>query len=284
MDRTQARARRQRSRAWNTFKALIRTRLTAGLITILPILATIWIVLVVFRWLRDASRWVVVGVLENGWFQHYVFHLGGWRTNISIEELMQAHPLLDWGISLFSVGLTFALLYMIGLFTANVLGRRLLGIVDQVADRVPLVKTIYGTLKQILKLFSGEQTRGFKRVVLVPFPNEKTRSVAFVTNTMRDARTGEELCACFIPSTPNPTTGFVFMLRRSDVVEVDWTVEDAIKVIMSGGVLSPMEVTLLTGGRAGDSPGDHHAPSPAGAAPLDPRSAASLPPAADRLL
>ncbi len=242
------------SRIWTTFKALIRTRLTAGLITILPILVTIWLVLVVFRWFRDASKWVVLGVLENSWFQHSVFRVAGMPgAHLDIDKVMQDYPAIDWGISLASILLTIALLYIVGLFAANVIGRRILALLETLVDRVPLVATIYRTLKQILALFGGDQTQGFKRVALVPFPNEITRSVAFITNTMRDAVTGEELCACFIATTPNPTTGFVFVLKRADIIEVDWSVEDAIKVVMSGGILSPEYVTMVTTANAANA-------------------------------
>jgi len=258
-----------RSRVWATVKMLVRTRLTTGLITILPIVLTAWLVKMVFGWLRDASQWVVVGVIENEWFQSYVFRLGGFHGKIDLDAVLQQHPGLDWGISVFSVLLTIALLYFIGLFMANVIGQRLMYLIDVIANRLPFVKTIYGTLKQILALFGGDQTKGFQRVALVPFPNQITRSVGFITNTMRDAATGDELCAVFIATTPNPTTGFVFILKRSDITEVSWSVEDAVKIIMSGGILSPEYVTMVTG-----APGiDPHLalrgakPAPPGTAP-----------------
>ncbi|MBP9026087.1 MAG: hypothetical protein KBH81_08090, partial [Phycisphaerae bacterium] len=73
------------------------------------------------------------------------------------------------------------------------------------------------------------------------------RTVGFITNTFKDSLTGEELCSVFIATTPNPTTGFVFVLRRSDLIEVDWSVEEAIKMAVSAGILSPPNITMMTG-------------------------------------
>jgi uncharacterized membrane protein len=238
------------SRLLGTLKALVRTRITAGLLTSLPIIITIWLVWVVFCWLRDASLWMVNVLLLSPWGRGALEYWGITHEQLTAEGLKALPPMLQWGISLFCVVCTFALLYLIGLFAANVIGRRMLELVDQIAARMPFVKTIYGALRQIFGLFASDHPQAFQRVALVPFPNELTRSVAFITNTFRDAETGEELCAAFIATTPNPTTGFVFILRRSDIVEVNWSVEEAVKVVMSGGILSPSYVTMLTGGRA----------------------------------
>ncbi len=240
----------RRNRVTATIKALVRTRVTAGLITILPIVITVWLVRVVFGWLRDASFWVVNAFLFSSYGQSFLQKSGvdpKLLDSLGFDALPKE---MRWGISIFSVLLTFFVLYVIGMFTANAIGRRLLELLELLVDRVPFVKTIYRTLKQVLGLFGGDQKQGFQRVALVPFPNELTRSVAFITNSFKDAVTGEELCAAFIATTPNPTTGFVFVLRKTDLIEVDWTVEDAIKVVMSGGILSPSYVTMLTGNNA----------------------------------
>jgi uncharacterized membrane protein len=243
----QPKVRRRRSRATATLNALIRTRITAGLITILPIIITVLLIRVVFGWLRDASLWIVDAFLLSSWGRGVVERWGLTPAQLTEAGLQGLPAELQWGISLFCVALTVILLYLIGLFAANVLGRRALELIDLIAGRVPFVKTIYSALKQILALFSGESTQRFQRVALVPFPNQLTRSVGFITNTMQDATTGEELCAVFIATTPNPTTGFVFVVRRADITEVDWSIEDAVKIIMSGGILAPSDVTMSTG-------------------------------------
>jgi len=230
-----------------TLRAVVRTRLTAGLITILPIVITIWLVRVVFGWLRDASLWVVEAFLLSRWGREILQSWGVKAEGLTSIGLEVLPVKLQWGIATFSVLLTFFLLYVIGMFAAGMIGRRLIEFVESIVDRLPFVKTIYRTLKQMLELFGGGASKGFQRVVLVPFPNQITRSVGFVTSTFRDVVTGEELCAVFVAKTPNPTSGFVFVLRRADIIEVNWSVEDAVKTIMSGGILTPGEVTMITG-------------------------------------
>ncbi len=234
------------SRVLATLRRLIRARITAGLITILPVVVTIWLVMLVFRWLRDTSLWVLNALVLNPWGHKVLVAWGIPPEDITHEGLKSLPPPLQWGISIFSIVLTILLLYLVGMFAANVIGRRIIEWMEYLVGRVPFVKSIYSAAKQILSLFSGQQAQQFQRVALVPFPNEITRSVAFITNTFKDSVTGDDLCACFIATTPNPTTGFVFVLRRANIIEVDWTVEEAIKVIMSGGILAPTYVTMDT--------------------------------------
>jgi uncharacterized membrane protein len=107
------------------------------------------------------------------------------------------------------------------------------------------VKTVYHAMKQILSSFAGDQTQNFQRVALIPFPQDRMRSIGFVTNVFRDSITGEELCCVFIATTPNPTTGYLQIVRRSEITELDWSVEDAIRTVMSGGILKPDFLTIV---------------------------------------
>jgi len=234
---------RPRSRFVAGIRALIRARLTAGLITILPIVITLWLVQFVFGLLRDASLWVMKKVLLIPWAAEYAASWGVDVAALREKGLDALSSSLQWGISIFCVLLAVFLLYVIGLFTANILGSRLLAIMDHLVDRVPLIKTVYRSSKQVLTTFSGEQRQSFQSVALIPFPHEGMRSVGFVTGRFSDSLSGEPLVAVFMPCTP-PWTGFVLILKRADVVEVDWSVEDAITVIMSGGILHPTSITL----------------------------------------
>lgn len=234
-----------RSRVAATLKALVRARVTAGLLVVLPIWVTVLLVRFIFGAMRDASLWAVLGALENTWFQEHVFKIAKPDAPFDVDQLLRDHPYLDWGLAIFAVLLTVLLLYAIGLFAANFFGRRIIGWLETLVDKVPLVKTVYRSCKQILNTLAGGQAQSFQRVALVPFPNELTRSVGFITNNLTDAVNGDELCSVFIPTTPNPTTGFVLVLKRADIIEVNWSVEEAIKVIMSGGLLAPDYVTMV---------------------------------------
>jgi uncharacterized membrane protein len=255
----------KRSRIWATFKKLIRARITAGLITILPIMITYWLVKLIFELMRDASQWVVIGVLEARWGGALLEQMiddetqrrllkvkalggAGYKTlsdAFHAEGVALLAPAVQTGIAIFSVLLTIFILYSVGLFTANIVGRRFLYLAEAFVERVPLVKTVYGSTKQILSSLTGDQTEKFQRVALVPFPQEKMRCVAFITATFPDSISGEELCSVFIPTTPNPTTGYLQILKRKELVELDWSVEEAVQVIMSGGILRPRFLTLI---------------------------------------
>lgn len=265
---------RHRSRVLATLRALVRTRVTTGLIVVLPIYVTWLVAKFVFGVMRDASQWVVLALLESAWFQTYVLRVASAPTEkIDIQQFLAAHPYLDWGIAISSVLLTIFLLYVIGLFAANIVGHRLLELLDRIVARVPLVKTVYRSLKQIMSSFAGDQTQSFRRVALVPFPDSSMRAVGFVTNTFRDSVTGEELCSVFIATTPNPTTGYLQVLKRNDITELNWTVEDAIRMVMSGGILAPPFLTLVQNKNL-----PRHVPAGVGPAPLPAAPTRAAPP------
>lgn len=252
------------SRVGATLKALFRARVTAGLITVLPVVVTIWLVRIVFEWTSDASKWVV-----DAYIHRFVNDqvLGQWGFDFekwdklqerlaevgqspTSEDFVQFLPAVaQWVIAIVSVVLTILFLYIIGFFAANIAGRRTIEFFERLVDRVPFVKTIYRSSKQIIAAFSGEQTQNFQRVALIPFPQEKMRSVGFVTSTFYDSITREELASVFIPTTPNPTTGYLQVLKRSELVELDWTIEEAVRTIMSGGMLRPDFLTMVPTGQ-----------------------------------
>lgn len=230
-----------------TLRALVRTRVTAGLLVVVPIYAAYWVVKFIFGLMRDSSLWVVEWFLESRAVERFIVSLGfDWRAleNGRIDVL----PLSwQWGIWAFSVFLTIFILYAIGLFTANIVGRRVVELVELAVDRVPLVKTVYRACKQILLTFAGQEQRPkFQRVVMFPFMAPNVYSLGFVTNTIREPRSGEEYVVLFRPNTPNPTSGYVLFVRRAEIVELDWTVEDAIKAVMSGGILLPYDAGART--------------------------------------
>ncbi len=225
-------------RPWTArLRARLRTRFTAGLILILPVWLTWLLVSFIFRLLRDASLWVVEGLLGSRYGAPLVE-----RWGIAAEDLrrigIELLPVgVQWTIGVLCVVMTLVTVYLVGSITANLLGRRVVGGVESLVDRVPLVKTVYRASKQVLELFASRPSGGFQRVVMIPFPSREVQSVGFVTSRTVDRATGQEYCAVFIATTPNPTTGFVFIVKRTDVVELDWTLEEAIKVVMSGGAL-----------------------------------------------
>jgi len=213
--------------------------MTAGLILVIPIWITILLIGFVFGMMRDASLWMVEAMLKNPWATGMLRRIG-----VSAEDLsggaIETLPLaVRWGLGALAVLLTVLVLYFLGMVTTNIAGRRIVHAVEALVDRLPLVKTIYRASKQVLETFAGESAQSFQRVVSVPFPSPQVRTIGFVTRVIRDATPGEELCSVFVATVPNPTTGYVFLVKRRHLVELNWTVEEALKVILSGGVLLP---------------------------------------------
>lgn len=246
----------KRSRLGATLRALIRSRITAGVITILPLLVTLWVVKLIFVWMRDASAWLVKAFLLSPLGEPYLrglkFDFARWAElqtlplPPSAQQFFKLVPWYwQWGVGLLSVLLTVFFLYFVGLFAANIFGRRFIETMEQFLDRVPLIKTVYRGLKQILGSFAGDQTQNFQRVALVAFPDQRMRAVGFITNVFPDSLTGEELCSVFIATTPNPTTGYLQIVKRADITELDWSVEEAIRTVMSAGILKPAYLTIV---------------------------------------
>lgn len=272
------------SRVGATLRALFRARITAGILVVLPLYVTILLIRFVFDLMRDSSLWVVHLYLRStppgrsllnqwtveppvgydAWWRAHPEHRPDLDTGLitvqdrlayleeragraaDMEEFFGLLPdPIQWATAIVAVLLTVLILYTVGLFAANMIGRRVIDTFEGLLDRVPLVKTVYRASKQILATFTGDPTQDFQRVALIPFPQERMRCVGFITAIFRDSLTNEELATVFIPTTPNPTTGYLQILRRAELVELDWSVEDAVRTIMSGGILRPDFLTIV---------------------------------------
>lgn len=126
--------------------------------------------------------------------------------------------------------------YLTGLLAANVMGKRLLRWWDALLARIPLVKSIYTSSKQLTQVFQ-EGKSSYRRAVFVEWPRKGVRAVGFVTAEVE--REGERLVVVYVPTMPNPTSGFALFFREDEVHESGMTVEDAVKFVVSGGVVVP---------------------------------------------
>ena len=150
-------------------------------------------------------------------------------------------PML-WHWSLLALVLTIGLITLIGRFARHYLGKKLIQLADEVLLRVPLLNKIYGALKQINEAFTSSKTSSFKQVVLVEFPRAGVYSVGFITGSQHGEvqdKTREKVVGVFVPTTPNPTTGFIVLVPEKDVTKLDMSVADGIKFIMSLGSVAP---------------------------------------------
>ena len=136
------------------------------------------------------------------------------------------------------------LVYLAGLVTTQVLGRTAVELGHRVLEVIPVVKSIYGTVRSAVELLSNTNNLPYSRVVLVDFPHPGLQSIGLVTSRMQDAD-GEGMLAVYIPTTPIPSSGFLVMVKAKDVTPTDMSVEDAMKVIISGGLLAEREFQQL---------------------------------------
>jgi len=129
-----------------------------------------------------------------------------------------------------------------GMLAANLLGRRLVRIYEAVLERIPLVNTVYGAIKRFAEIVFSDSTSAFKKVLLIEYPRPGLYSLAFQTSENQaevQSRAGEAIVAAFLPTTPNPTSGFMLFVPKRDVIELDMPIEDALKMIISLGVVVP---------------------------------------------
>jgi uncharacterized membrane protein len=136
--------------------------------------------------------------------------------------------------------LVLLVLYLVGHVASNIFGRRILDWLEGLTERIPVIKAIYRMGKQLSgALAQTADSNMFRRPVLVPYAAPHTWQVGFVTGSVRSKSTGEELLKVYVPTPPNPTTGFVYFLREKDVRDPGWTVEEAMRCILSGGIVGP---------------------------------------------
>ena len=139
----------------------------------------------------------------------------------------------------FSILLVVAVLYGIGRLTTIVVGRRVLGFFEAVLARIPIVNVIYGAVKKLVTVLQEKPGGGLQRVVLIDFPSPEMKTVGLVTRVLTDTSTGRELAAVYVPTTPNPTSGYLEIVPLERVTSTDWTLDEAMAFIMSGGAVAP---------------------------------------------
>ena len=197
----------------------IKRYLIAGILVILPLLITIYI-LTAFLQFAD-------GIL-------------GKFINTYLKEILGFY-IPGLGLILFLI-----IIFFTGFLTTHFLGKRFYLLVDKALRRFPLVGLVYPSIKQIIDFLFTPRHPGFKRVVLIEYPRSGVWAIGFSTNEgFREAnrKTAKELLNIFIPSSPGPLTGFFILVPREDVIFLDIAIEDAIKLIVSGGLLNPTQTS-----------------------------------------
>jgi uncharacterized membrane protein len=211
-----------------------RGRIVAGLLLIVPLAVTVFLI----RYIYDAALWVGVKLV-------YVISQGFWWAGVS--DAPRKIDLIDakWYEKGIAVVLTVVMLYLVGWLGTNVVGRRIIELFEHLFERIPLVDTVYGSIKRMVQALSGAgKGDGTQRVVLVDFPHENMKTIAFVTNSITDLTSGRKMLAVYVPTTPNPTSGYMEFVPEDKITYTDWTMDQAMSMILSGGATAPSEVHL----------------------------------------
>jgi uncharacterized membrane protein len=194
----------------------IRNYMIAGMLIWVPIMVTVWVV----RFLSS--------ILDSS----LVLLPPPWRPEALFGQYIPG----------FGIVLSLLLLFATGVIVRNLFGRRIVVGIEDLVRRIPVVGTVYGGAKTFSETVLTNKGTSFKQVLIVEFPRKGAWSVGFLTAENLEevrARTGEDMISVFVPTTPNPTTGFIIVVRRAEVMFLDMSVDEAFKMILTLGVVAP---------------------------------------------
>jgi uncharacterized membrane protein len=220
--------------------------------------------------IRSTGRYLIVGLLTAApltvtWIiLEFLFEnlsrVGRPWVNALALGIGQQYPVVvDWlrepaVQSIAAIAIVLLFLYLLGWAATKVVGRRLIHFAESLIGRIPFVETIYRSIKRLLTVIDQSGAKG-QQVVLIDFPSSGMKAVGLVTKIMVDADDGEELAAVYVPTSPNPTSGYVELVPVKDLVFTDWTVDQAMAFIVTGGTTSPDRVHYRRRGLPGtDTP------------------------------
>ena len=209
----------------DNLKRRIRNVFLTGLLVTLPIALTAFILIFLFKNLDALSptftRWLIL--------------LGA--------------PLPEgYRVPFLGVIMTFLIILLVGAFTTNIFGNKLLHLWERIIGKIPFVRRIYTGTKQVVKSIATADTKSFRKVVLIEFPRKGIHAIGFITGETRGELkhlTGEHHFNVFVPTTPNPTSGFLIFADSGEVIELDMTIEEGVKYVISGGIVNPEQTRKL---------------------------------------
>jgi uncharacterized membrane protein len=199
----------------------IKNDLIAGLLVVIPLATTIWLTVAVAKWSID----ILIRIPKQ------------------LNPFDSLNPLMTDLLNI-TVGLAVPLIGIlsIGLMARNIAGKWLLDFGERSLQAIPLAGSVYKTLKQILETLLKDSKTKFRRVVMVEYPREGVWTIGFVTGIVSSqiqCHLTQKTLSVFIPTTPNPTSGWYAIVPEEDVIDLDLSIEDAFKVLISGGIVSP---------------------------------------------
>ena len=209
------------------WKQDLKNDLIAGLLVVIPLATTIWLTIMIATWVINFLTLIPQ----------------------QLNPFDGMHPIVINILNL-AVGLTVPLLciLLIGLMARNIAGRWLLDVGEQLLQAIPLAGSVYKTLKQLLETLLKDTNSKFRRVILVEYPRQGVWAIAFVTGSLSNeiqSQLTRPMLSVFIPKTPNPTTGWYAIVPEDEVVNLPMSVENAFKIVISGGIVTPNTLSPL---------------------------------------
>lgn len=197
-------------RTWKWVLRKIRTIFVAGLIVVVPIGLTVWILIWIFNGIENLLAPVVAWIFKQ----------------------FELEPVVGVGF-----GITVILIFVIGIIATNFFGRKIVRWAESVLGKVPIARHLYVALREAFRGFSDENASSFLAVVLIEFPTRGMRTIGFITYEGTD-KEGRPFISVFVPTTPNPTSGFLEIVHEEDIIRTSIPVEEALKLVISGGRMS----------------------------------------------
>lgn len=203
-----------------------RNRFFAGVIVAIPIVATLL-----------AVSWIVTKIDEN------VFRI--------IPDSLNPETYLGFAVPGLGIIISIILLFLLGIIASNFIGKSLIKSGENLLDRVPVVSPVYKSLKQIVQTVAAQKDRAFRDVCLIEYPKKDVWAIGFVTADLSGEPAkalGDDMVCVFVPTTPNPTSGFLLFVKKDTIQILDMTPEEGAKMIISGGMVSSSQQEVLTVG------------------------------------
>jgi uncharacterized membrane protein len=259
---------RTRPSFWQDFKRFFYR----GLGILLPSVLTLWIVVQAFLFverqvaapinagIREAVLWVVPQTFDEKdlpeWFRVTPEEIAAHRASTRSRELsndmiratirreeLQRYWDIHWYFRFIGLAVAVVLIYLAGLLLGGFFGKQIAALFEErLLRRIPVIKQVYPHVKQVVDMIMGERSVAFKRVVLVQYPSKGLWSVGFLTGESldwADAAEHDRTLTVYVPSTPTPFTGFTVAVKANEVLEISMTVDEALRFLLTGGVLSP---------------------------------------------
>lgn len=201
----------------------MRKYFITGLLILVPLAITLWVLN------------LVVGTLD--------------QSLLLLPEQYRPKKLFGFDIPGLGTILTIVIVFLTGLLTNNLVGNYVVKLWEKLLQRIPIVNSLYSSVKQVSDTLFSSSGNAFRKAVLVPYPHQNSWTIAFLTGVPGGDAANHlvgDYVSVYVPTTPNPTSGFFLMMKRSDVVELDMSVDAALKYIVSMGVVAPAEVVAVT--------------------------------------